>query len=716
VVIQELSRVGARLMLRTDSLTFIFERMKKDSSLVSALLCGLMFITYVSLVFRSAGLYPMIFGDEWHYSSFSRLYPLEHAVRPLYIYFGLYSLTNFCGDAYLECARQLNAIVFALSLPFIFFVSRRFVSRVWALYITFLVAISPFNLFTIFFIPEPLYFLVFWMLIYFLVLYSEGSRFSFVAVCFVLSILSMVKPHAIFVVPTIVFLILYVYLANNFQDFRKALIHVLGFMGLFLFFRLIVGYALAGPRGLNILGSDYGAVAGSMDNYEELASLAMGALYSARGLIFGLVLLFAPALVSALVRIGHPEKTWNIRFGYVRLLTLSLIGTLLLVMSFFHAKAVGMGPYESIERLSFRHFDFMFPLFFILAAMAVDKGADLKVPKYPTILLVLLSIVVVSYVVMTGFTGYRPSFNDSPELHGMVANHEFFVLTAILTGASLVTLIFRFVVGLRIYLLVVVPTVLIGSGIFLQKQVAPRYSADIFDSAGIVANKILGSEAMGLVVVGPDLANVMRTLFYINAPLETYLILPLGSEVDESNLPDGTRWVLTIGGYKTNLSDSKVTTFRLSDDKVDLVEINSSSFSANLSGPVFEFKPSRYTLHTTGVFDEKNQVMLSVSEEGGTLAHGQNIKLSRGKYVAVFEVLAMASKDHISLGTIDVTSSPTAEQAFVVGASVLRSSDQLQSIRIPFEVIDSGLFHQFRVWIHPGPSGIGLKNIKIYKI
>ena len=68
---------------------------------------------------RDMGLYPTIFGDEWTYSSSSRLMLYKDALLPSYLYFSLYGLTSGCGDSFLDCSRIINAILFVAAAPFI---------------------------------------------------------------------------------------------------------------------------------------------------------------------------------------------------------------------------------------------------------------------------------------------------------------------------------------------------------------------------------------------------------------------------------------------------------------------------------------------------------------------------------------------------------------------------------------------------------------------
>ena len=63
-----------------------FSEKSGNTSLWLALLAGALLIF---LTARNAGMYPAVFADEWFYSLFSRLYNIEFAQRPSYLYFRL---------------------------------------------------------------------------------------------------------------------------------------------------------------------------------------------------------------------------------------------------------------------------------------------------------------------------------------------------------------------------------------------------------------------------------------------------------------------------------------------------------------------------------------------------------------------------------------------------------------------------------------------------
>ena len=117
-----------------------------------------------AIITRDTGLYASVFGDEWTYSSNSRLAPIADAKIPSYLYLWIFRLTNQCGADFLSCARWLNAIFFVAAAPFIYAVLKPYTSPGKAVALTLVAIAAPANSFATLFMPESLYFFMFWVL------------------------------------------------------------------------------------------------------------------------------------------------------------------------------------------------------------------------------------------------------------------------------------------------------------------------------------------------------------------------------------------------------------------------------------------------------------------------------------------------------------------------------------------------------------------------
>src|ERR1700753_825029 len=121
-----------------------------------------MIAVFVFLLFRNLGLHPSVFSDEWSYSLSSRLMKLSSASTPLYLYYFVYRLTRHCGAEFLECARILNALFFVAAAPLIYAVARKVARKPIGAFVAMLSLIGAINTYTAYFMPEAMYFFVFW--------------------------------------------------------------------------------------------------------------------------------------------------------------------------------------------------------------------------------------------------------------------------------------------------------------------------------------------------------------------------------------------------------------------------------------------------------------------------------------------------------------------------------------------------------------------------
>ena len=121
------------------------------------LLC-LMAAVFAWLTWRSQGLNPTVFADEWYYSKMSRLQALSEAIVPSYLYLWLFRGSNACGQGFLACVRGANALLFVAAAPFVYLSARTVCARAVAAVVAVLATLAPLNLFTAYFMPEATYY------------------------------------------------------------------------------------------------------------------------------------------------------------------------------------------------------------------------------------------------------------------------------------------------------------------------------------------------------------------------------------------------------------------------------------------------------------------------------------------------------------------------------------------------------------------------------
>ncbi len=512
-----------------------------------------MLVVFVFLVFRNAGLHPSIFADEWSYSLGSRLAKLKTASTPLYIYFWVYRLTRHCGSDFLNCARTLNDIFFVAATPLIYLVAGKVTSRPIAVFVALLSIIGPINTYTAYFMPEAMYFFVFWLMTWFIFRDRQASPGHYGSVIGALvAILILVKVNAVFLLPGIAAFLIY----NAFEDkssprIKKSLVTLCYMVIAFAIVRFGIGYLAAGKAGLNLLGTKYGSLAGSSltpSRFAEMTGEIFGIL---RGHVMGLALLFGMPLAmiatAGIRRAGDTEDDHTLRA--IELYSLALIVPLLLAVAYFTASVFGTSPYESLARLHARYYNFLFPLFLIIVA-GQFSAKETRRSTYGAVLAAVALIGFILYSFRSLLHLYSPSLIDSPELYGVTAGRIVLNVVGTLGIASIVAWVISRRCGAWLFLFVFAPVSVLWSAANANTELRQRLPADVYDKAGAFVHEDLDAdERSKLIVVGSETASLYRVLFYVDDPQATLSTIPEGAPLDRDMIPDDREWVLLMGDH-----------------------------------------------------------------------------------------------------------------------------------------------------------------------
>jgi phosphoglycerol transferase len=518
-----------------------------------AILAAAMVAVFVFLLFRNLGLHPSVFSDEWSYSMSSRLMKLRSASTPLYFYYFVYRLTRHCGIEFLECARVLNALFFVAAAPLIYAVARKVASKPVAVLVALLSLFGPINTYTAYFLPEAMYFFVFWILTWFAL--SDGlrrpARYG-AAAGFLLALLMLIKVNAIFLVPGVAVFIVYRYLRDNSPSGVRSAFTALGYM---IFtaavVRLCIGYLCAGTAGLHVLGTKYGSLAASSLGSSRFTRMTGATLGVLLGHAMGLAVLFGvplAAMVALVFRRGDKSESDG-GLQAIAAYSLALIVVLLIVVAYFTTSVIGEGPYESLARLHMRYYNFLFPLFLIVVAGQVPIKGGRRNP-YVTGISVAVLVGFIIYALKSLLRLYSPSIVDSPELYGVTAGKVVFVVVAILGILSMIVWAWDQRRGAQLFLFVFMPVSVLCSTTIGNSYLRGRLKADSYDRAGVFArDELEKDERSKLVVVGSELASLYRALFYIDDPDAAVLAIAPGAPLDRSAISGDREWVLVMGDH-----------------------------------------------------------------------------------------------------------------------------------------------------------------------
>ncbi|UJB21364.1 MULTISPECIES: DUF7024 domain-containing protein [Lysobacter] len=369
-----------------------------------------------AMTLRDQNLYAALFADEWSYSSYSRLGAIHEAKLPSYLYLWIFRLTNQCGSEFLDCARVLNALLLLAALPLIYRVLRPYTRPALAALLALASLAAPVNSFAAYFMPESMYYLLFWVLAVAVLRPYAASplRYGLTAGS-ILGLMCLVKLHAVFMAIGFgIFIAADALWPGQRERLRPALIVLTTSAAAFLAVRFGLGYLLAGPGSLSLLGQYYQGQAQGNIGQQSLQVMAANLFTSARGHALALSLLFGPLLVPTLLlvlRTGGDEASARTRSA--ALFALTTLASLAAMTVYFTAS---MGANENIGRLHLRYYDFCFPLLLLapLAWRGLLPATAWRRRAAWAIALVLAAITL--YAGAHGLTSYSPAPGDSPEL------------------------------------------------------------------------------------------------------------------------------------------------------------------------------------------------------------------------------------------------------------------------------------------------------------
>ncbi|TXF97910.1 hypothetical protein [Massilia arenae] len=503
------------------------------------------------LYLRGHGLYPAVFADEWYYSKMARLAPLGEALLPSYLYLWLFSASNACGAAFLACVRIGNLALYFAALPFFYLTARRHTTQALAQLLTLFAAAAPLNAYTMYFMPEASYWFGFCVLSW-IVLAQDHWRLSQQAVAsgLVLGAMSLVKVHALFLLPA---LCLYLLVAAWLQGaawlgrgLASAIIATLALLAV----KFGLGWLLAGDAGLSLLGPFYQGNVDSGSTSPRLALLGPVAV-SAMGHLMALaVLLGLPLAIllhclasGALARRSAPT-------GRLLAWTFLMLGSAA-GLAVAYTASLAAGEASEGVRLHLRYYSFVFPLLWLVTAvsaaphgMVPDGGA--RWLRWTVAVPVLMLVIAAAVSLPT----YSLSVVDGPDIAAMNMRRTAGHVTVVLQAALLLAWAAGRGNAARLFVLCLLPVTILVAQDRIGSFAAGHRDGNPGDRAGaLVLDTVPAAERGRVTLVGraQDLPQLMRAQFHIDHADSVALTLGEGAPVSEHQLPPGHTWLLIMG-------------------------------------------------------------------------------------------------------------------------------------------------------------------------
>jgi phosphoglycerol transferase len=504
----------------------------------------LCFAAFVLMLLRNTGLQPSIFHDEYTYSTFSRLHPLSEAPIPGYLYLWIYSFTNRCGDGFLECARIFNALFFTAGAIFIFLTARKVASGPVAVLAAAFAIFGPLGIYTVYFMPESLYFLGFWIFVWKLMdLNADSGSREWLLTGFLFGCLSLIKPHSLLLIPAVA---VYIWVICREQDGGTArrVKNLVSFGAATAAAKFPIAFLFAGKAGFTIFGPFYNQFADrgtqGPDVYLKLlefASLSLAGHIMIVALLYGVPLFIAVSIASNSA--GGGENAPSAPLKRISLFAVLVALNLILATAAF----TGLASSNSEDKfaLHMRYYNFALPLFYIVAGAAMS-AKSLNPNLFSRLFLALL----------TGLAAWAACTLMSPFLAGYLHSPEFYTLQnglfPVFAAMSIFTLglcFRRADRGTSLYFCLLAPLFVLSSFDMIEKARSGSLVPEVADRAGLFArNYLSGEERDKLVILGSD---IQRAAFHVDSPGVVVNWTPGGWKRGAFALPPEKEWILFVG-------------------------------------------------------------------------------------------------------------------------------------------------------------------------
>ena len=513
-------------------------------------------LVFIYFIFRNLGLYPFIMGDEYTYSILSRKDVLSNANIPDYLYLKIYSITNIFGEGYYVAARLFNAIFITGTIPIIYSVSKNICSPLESFIISILAVVGPISTYSAYFMPESANFFFFWIITWLLINIDSYKSYKYFVIIFGIfyGLMTLIKPHALFFAPSILFYLLIVHKRKDKYILRQVKIFI-GIIFITFFVKFGFGYLAAELNGITIFGKSYSSLIPNKTDYILTLKLILQNLSGhllVLSLIYGLPLVITISFFLKNLSIIRRSENTDKYFYFLKTTTWTflVIINLVVMISFFATVAMYAGPYESIWRLSMRHYNFALPLLYITAVGSYRNSNVLQ--KTPRILSIIIAFSFI-YAVYTRLKPYELGICDCPDISAIARNPKVFMIVSVVLIIPLVIWFFSNTKGILLYLYLSIPIYTLATAIYALKEQRTNMTPNLYAQAGMFAKYfITEGDSDRLHIIGSDLAGLFHSLFLIDNKDTSFEVVPENKVYNVCDMPSGKEWILVIGNYQLN--------------------------------------------------------------------------------------------------------------------------------------------------------------------
>jgi len=207
---------------------------------------------------RFSNVLPKIMGDELIYSLNALERPLAESTHPNYIYSWLFSSVGACGDNFYLCNKWLNMVFLLGLVAMVYLIARLFAKPGIALTVAVLTMLGPISNYVTYFTPDLMFYFTVIAIVYWLLRFDESSSWLLWTLAgAALGLSALVKPHALFLLPTLLLYALWLSWRADRARWLLGLAKGAVAVASTMVVKLAIGFAIAGERGLGLFGGNY---------------------------------------------------------------------------------------------------------------------------------------------------------------------------------------------------------------------------------------------------------------------------------------------------------------------------------------------------------------------------------------------------------------------------------------------------------------------------
>ena len=552
---------------------------------------GLALLVVWVLLSRVIGNLPDVMGDELVYATASLRAPMSTASIPDYLYYWVYGSTGMCGIGFYGCSQVLNTVFSLGAGVLVLVVARRFISQWASVLIALIFVLGPLSASNSYFMPESMYYFFLALLIWHLTKQvSQKSVGFWIQAGVYLALLSLVKPHALLLIPGIGTYLL----VTQWGEASGRWIRLIKEGGTFLVSTIVIkfglGFIFAGSAGLTFFGNAYtgtlnntlsgaagsgaGAAAGpaATTAVSNDFGTSLAFIFNEVGIeILAVAFLGALPLAAAARYVLRSRKVVeaNRPLADFTFLIMSSLAWMVILIAIF-SNMTRLSGEDTANRIMLRYFEFLIPLLLITLVGAAEKSQTIGSAMRWTYATIGSALTIVAGVYMTQSTNGVPRFNlqfvDSPMLKVLAGTNSpdpktgapiywMSIVVMVVTVVALLVWASNPRWGAVTWVAAVTPILLILSNSAMVSNYAWRSTYTMAsDTAGeFVRDSIPAGELANLVIVAPANTNKSEQVakfHLINTPGADAVMTQIVNEGGTYNAPAGDahiKWELALG-------------------------------------------------------------------------------------------------------------------------------------------------------------------------